>query len=65
MDRKPAPAAKGAPIAGGALLALSLIIGTVIGVLRGQPSLGFIGGLGIGLVLLLIVALADRARNRS
>lgn len=63
MDRKPAP--KGAPIAGGALLALSLIVGTVIGVLRGQPSLGFIGGLGVGLALLLIVALADRARDRG
>lgn len=63
MDRKPSPAAKGAPIAGGALLALSLIVGTVIGVLRGQPSLGFIGGLGVGLALLLIVALADRARR--
>ncbi|MCW4463178.1 hypothetical protein OK349_15810 [Sphingomonas sp. BT-65] len=65
MDRKPASAAKGAPIAGGALLALSLIVGTVIGVLRGQPSLGFIGGLGVGLALLLIAALLDRARRRD
>jgi len=64
MDRKPSSAPRGgAPIAGGALLALSLITGTVIGVLRGQPSLGFIGGLGIGLALLLIVALIDRTRR--
>jgi len=36
----------------------------VIGVRNGQPSLGFIGGLGVGLALLLIVALIDRARRR-
>lgn len=60
MDRKPSSV----PLAGGALLALSLIVGSVIGVLRGQPSLGFIGGLGIGLVLLVAIALIDRARSR-
>lgn len=64
MDRKPPPAPRGsAPIAGGALLALSLIAGAVIGVRNGQPSLGFIGGLGVGLALLLIVALIDRLRG--
>ncbi|WP_447728721.1 hypothetical protein [Sphingomonas koreensis] len=64
MDRKPSPAPRGAhPIAGGALLALSLITGAVIGVLRGQPSLGFIIGLGVGLALVLIVALVDRLRR--
>lgn len=60
MDSKSPPA----PIAGGALLALSLIAGTVTGVVTGQPSLGFMGGLGIGLVLLFVVALLDRARHR-
>lgn len=63
MDRKPVTTPNQAPIAGGALLALSLIAGTVIGVLKGQPSIGFIGGLGVGLALLLIVALIDRARR--
>lgn len=64
MDRKPSPAPRGkAPIAGGALLALSLVTGAVIGVLKGQPSIGFIGGLGVGLALLLIVALIDRMRQ--
>lgn len=64
MDLKPAPkSGNNAPIAGGALLAFSLIAGSVIGVLKGQPSLGFIGGLGVGLALLLIVALIDRARR--
>ncbi|ODP37135.1 hypothetical protein [Sphingomonas turrisvirgatae] len=56
--------ASSVPLAGGALLALSLIVGSVIGVLRGQPSLGFIGGLGAGIVLLIVIALIDRARSR-
>lgn len=60
MDRKPSST----PIAGGALLALSMIAGSVIGVLRGQPSVGFIAGLGIGIVLLVAIALIDRARTR-
>lgn len=65
MDRKPAPkSGSSAPVAGGALLAFSLIAGAVIGVRNDQPSLGFIGGLGVGLALLLIVALIDRARRR-
>lgn len=54
---------KPAPIAGGALLALSLVIGTVIGVRQGQPSIGFLAGLGMGIALLLIVALVDRMRG--
>lgn len=54
---------KPAPIAGGALLALSLIVGTIIGVRQGQPSLGFIVGLGAGIALVLIVALIDRLRG--
>ncbi len=54
---------KPAPIAGGALLALSLVVGTVIGVRQGQPSIGFLAGLGVGIALLLIVALIDRIRG--
>lgn len=64
MDRKPSAQPRKAPIAGGALLALSLIVGTVIGVLKGQPSVGFISGMGVGLALLIAVALVDRARGR-
>lgn len=60
MDRKPA---RTAPIAGGALLALAIIVGTVVGASKGQPSIGFLGGLGIGIALMLIVALVDRARG--
>ena len=64
MDRTPSPAPRGStPIAGGALLALALIVGTVAGILNGQPSLGFIVGLAAGLLLMLVVALIDRVRR--
>lgn len=56
--------APSSPIAGGALLALSMIAGSVIGVLRGQPSVGFMAGLGIGILLFVAIALIDRARSR-
>ncbi|MEG3179377.1 hypothetical protein [Sphingomonas sp. LT1P40] len=59
MDRNTKPA----PVAGGALLALSLIVGTMIGVVKGQPSIGFLAGLGVGIALVVIVALIDRARG--
>ena len=54
---------KPAPIAGGALLALSLVVGTVVGVRQGQPSIGFLAGMAIGIALLVIVALIDRIRG--
>jgi hypothetical protein len=49
--------------AGGALLALSILAGALIGVFLGQPSIGFLAGAGIGLVLLAFVWLADRKRG--
>ena len=51
------------PLAGGALLALSLLAGTIAGVVLGQPSVGFLAGLGGGLLLLALVWLADRSRR--
>ncbi|MGQ0590121.1 MAG: hypothetical protein ACT4N8_11430 [Sphingosinicella sp.] len=47
---------------GGALLALAILAGVVGGALLRQPSLGFLIGLGVGLVLLGLVWLADRRR---
>jgi hypothetical protein len=49
--------------AGGCLLALSLIAGVAGGAYAGQPSIGFLAGLGAGLLLLLAVWLADRRRR--
>jgi hypothetical protein len=53
-----------APLAGGSLLAISLIAGTFIGATRGQASLGFLAGLAVGVALLAGVWLIDRARSR-
>jgi hypothetical protein len=52
------------PMAGGFLLAVSLLAGTILGAGRGQASIGFVAGLGVGLVLLLAVWLIDRVRTR-
>ena len=51
------------PMAGGFLLAISLILGVLIGAARGQASIGFVIGLAIGLALLVLVWLADRMRT--
>ena len=50
------------PMAGGFLLAVSLIVGVLVGVVRGQASVGFVAGLGVGVALLLAVWLIDRIR---
>lgn len=44
---------------GGSLLAFSIIGGTLAGVIAGQPSIGFLGGTGVGLVLLAIIWLRN------
>ena len=48
------------PRAGGALLAASILLGVGTGLYTGQPSLGFLAGLGVGLLLLAAVWLLDR-----
>jgi hypothetical protein len=50
------------PLAGGFLLAFSMIAGTVIGTLYLQPSIGFLAGLGVGLALVGLIWLYDRRR---
>lgn len=49
--------------AGGVLLALSIVAGSTIGILNRQASIGFLVGLGIGLLLLILVWLLDRRRT--
>ena len=48
------------PRAGGALLAGSILFGALTGAVAGQPSIGFLSGLALGLVLLGGVWLLDR-----
>lgn len=47
---------------GGFLLALSIIVGAVAGIWLGQPSIGFLVGTGVGVLLLALVWLTDRRR---
>jgi len=51
------------PLAGGCLFAFALIAGVAIGSLWGQASIGFLAGLGAGLVLLLATWLWQRPRR--
>lgn len=46
--------------AGGSLLALAVVGGAAIGIATGQPTIGALAGLGVGLLLVLIVWLAGR-----
>jgi len=48
------------PLAGGCLLTASILIGFAGGALARQPSIGFLAGLGVGLLLLALVWLLDR-----
>jgi hypothetical protein len=50
-------------MAGGFLLALSILVGVSIGVVERQASIGFLGGLGVGLALLGLIWLLDRRRR--
>ncbi len=54
---------QGSPPAGGIFLALSVLLGPVIGAMFGEASLGFLIGLGVGLLALLLVWLNDKSRR--
>ena len=47
-------------LAGGCLLAASILAGVVVGAVYREPSIGFLVGLGAGLALLGLVWLIDR-----
>ncbi|SEJ32455.1 hypothetical protein SAMN05428950_1011845 [Sphingomonas sp. OV641] len=46
--------------AGGFLLAVSLMVGTIMGLLLGQPSVGFLAGLAIGSIAAVSLWLKGR-----
>jgi hypothetical protein len=48
------------PVAGGALIAIGAIGGSIIGMSRGQVSAGFLIGIGAGAAIALIIWLFDR-----
>jgi hypothetical protein len=51
------------PQAGGFIIAVAIMAGTIIGGLNGQPSIGLLAGLGLGVVAALAVWLRDRAKR--
>ena len=51
-----------APKAGGALIAISTLVGAGIGIALGQPSMGVVGGVGFGTGLAILIWLKDRKR---
>jgi hypothetical protein len=50
--------------AGGVILAIAIIAGTVAGALVGQSSIGFLVGTAAGILVALLVWLADRRREQ-
>ena len=54
--RMPSPS----PVAGGFPIAIGALIGTAVGVALRQPTIGFLGGLGLGCAIALVVWLRDR-----
>ncbi|NJR80157.1 hypothetical protein [Sphingomonas corticis] len=55
-----APPPSRSPVAGGFPIALGAILGTVGGLVAGQPTIGFLAGLAIGAALALLIYLRDR-----
>ena len=50
------------PMAGGALIALGIIVGAVGGYVLREPTIGFLLGLGAGVLASLLIWWRDRAR---
>lgn len=61
--RMATPSSSRTPLAGGFLLAVSVLVGAIYGAGQGQASLGLVVGAGVGVVLLIAVWLFDRMRR--
>ena len=57
-----AMANRSGPQAGGFIIAVAILAGTIVGGLKGQPSIGLLAGLGLGVAIAVAVWLRDRAR---
>ncbi|HEY0525823.1 MAG TPA: hypothetical protein VGD08_20695 [Stellaceae bacterium] len=49
--------------AGGAILAIAIIAGTVAGTMVGQSSIGFLVGTGAGVLVAVLIWLNDRRKD--
>lgn len=56
------PSPRPASMAGGVLIAIGAVFGAFAGATQGQPSIGFLIGLAVGLVLATAIWLRDRTR---
>jgi len=50
------------PRAGGSILAISILAGTLVGVFARESSIGFLGGAAPGLTILALIGWVDRRR---
>ena len=51
---------KAGPRGGGAIISGAIIAGVIIGIILGQPSIGFLAGTGAGLLAAILMWLRDR-----
>ncbi len=51
------------PRAAGAIIAITVIAGAIIGAVRGQPTIGVLAGTALGTAIAIIVWLVDRRRG--
>jgi uncharacterized membrane protein (UPF0136 family) len=51
------------PLAGGCLICVAILAGTIVGLWQGQSSIGILAGLGIGLVLAILLWAWDRKKS--
>ena len=50
------------PAAGGFLIAAGAMVGPVVGLFLGQPTIGFLAGVGLGTAAALLIWWRDRSR---
>ncbi len=48
---------------GGFLITIALLVGAVVGTIYGEPSIGLVAGLGLGVFGAVLVWLYDRSRG--
>lgn len=51
-------------LGGGALLAAAILLGAIVGILAGEPSIGVLAGFAVGIVAAVLIWLWDRSRRR-
>ena len=59
MTSPPLPPSR-STIGGGAPIALAVMIGTIIGLIERQPTIGFLIGLAVGIVIAVLIWRLDR-----